>query len=186
MRSPADGLRLSHSSPPRPASAPGFGSAPKPLVAARRRPLNRSLGGGLRRTRWAASWLPLSAGLAGVSGCSRLLSAQWARWRLGTFSRSLPCAGGGARRPFGGSAASRRGSEWAKAITKSDMRGALKCHVRCPVAGPPRHIRHQDNVLQCTGPCPLAPVTYNHLIYSNSNHFRPAPLAPKYWVFKGP
>ena len=58
----------------------------------------------------AASWLHLSAGLAGVAGCSAVLSVQWALGRSGIVSQSLLCVGGGARRhsavwlPCGGAA----------------------------------------------------------------------------------
>ena len=74
-----------------------------PSVAARGRPLNSKLWGRVAAPGWAASRLPLSAESAGNAGCSLVLSARWALWRLGTSSEGLPCAGGGCAAVLGGS-----------------------------------------------------------------------------------
>ena len=165
-------------------SAPGFGSAPKPLVAAPVWPLISGAWEGSPHPNGAASWLRLSAGLAGVAGCSTAAACAVGPGSLGDRSRSLPCAGGGSRRhsavrlPRGGAASGANGVTW------SDMRsGAIKVSAQCPVAGPLRHIR-QDSVCNVLAHVPAPPSPIINLINSNSNNPPAAPLAPKYWVFK--
>ena len=165
------------------------GSAPKPLVAALFWPLNSKLGGG-RRTRMAqprgcASPPDLPAGNAGCSSSACAVGP----WRLGTVSRSLPCAGvarGGCSAVLclaaghgAGPIASYR-VRHARATAKYPVvpgRGSTTSHNVTS-----DHDSHR-NVLARV---PTSPVTYNQPNYSNSKHLRPAPLAPKYWVFKGP
>ena len=147
------------------------------------------LGGGSPPPDGAASRLRLSAGLpAGNAGCSSCLDVQWAlgawgplpkpavcrRWLCGGTRRFVPR--GGARsgancklqvqhalRTTKASRGARRGSTTSHNITSNQT---AYCNVQARV--------------------PTSPVTYNQPNYSNSKHLRPAPLAPKYWVFKGP
>ena len=107
-------------------------------------------------------------------------------WRLGDLSRSLPCAGGVFAASLGGSVprgGARVGQRMLQGPTCAVRHSS---HVRCPVAGPPRHIKPRQRTVMYWTRVPTPPSPIINLISSNSKHPKPAPLAPKYWVFKGP
>ena len=92
------------------------------------------------------------------------------------------CVRGVARR-FG---ASRRGTSGPMELQGPTCAVRHSSHVRCPVAGPPRHIKPRQRTVMYWTRVPTPPSPIINLSSSNSKHPKPAPLAPKYWVFKGP
>ena len=128
-------------------SAPGFSAAPKPNVAARRRPLNSKLGGGVAAPEWHSL---LAAPLRRIAGgqCGVLVSRA-ARWALGAWGPLPDPAAcrrwlrGGARR----FSASRRGTEWGQWCYR--VRHAQRCN-QCTCAVPGRGSTASHQTRQCS------------------------------------
>ena len=164
-RNAARNPRLSrHSSAAARCSAPGFGAAPKPNVAARGRPLIWSLGGGFA----APDGQP--PGCLSPPDFRRAFRGARSAWlrggplALGDLVRSLPCAGGGCAAALGGSVPRGGARSGANCELQSDMRASASNDLRAARSRVQRVTSDNDSKCNVLARVPAPPVTYNHLI----------------------